>query len=130
MITSTQRELTNGVIEHYSINYTNLDNIYMFNAMIPPAGDSIRIDTSWAYELRNSAIEHARKLTYGDELFICGISYWHVDRAEIDQLLINIHADINVKSVNPDTPSVLNAVLTSLFNRHVNYKKSDILGAL
>ncbi len=130
IITSTQRDLTNGTLTDYYINYSQLDNIYMFNAMIPPAGDSLRINTSWAYELRKIAIEEAKKLTYADEFIMCGISYWHVDRAEIDELLININADINVKTVNPSTPSVLNAVLTSLFNRHIGYNNSDILGVL
>ncbi|MBP2245187.1 hypothetical protein [Paenibacillus xylanexedens] len=128
VITSTQRELTNGDLSNYSVNYNNLENIYMLNAMIPPAGDSSRLESTWAYDLRKIALEEASKLTYADELLICGISYWHVDRGEMDQLLININPEINVKSVNPRPTSTLNAVLTSLFKSHIGYQNSKILG--
>ncbi|EIJ78331.1 hypothetical protein PB1_12254 [Bacillus methanolicus PB1] len=129
-ITSKTRELTNGNLSDYTVNYDGLENVYMFNAMIPPAGDSSRIESSWAYELRKLALEEAKSLNYGDEFLLCGISYWHVDRQEIDELLISINPEINVKMINPNPPTTLSAVLTSLFDNHITYKNSSVLGEM
>lgn len=139
-ITAKTRELTNGKVSEYKINYMELDNIYMFNAMIPPAGDSLKLakqsnpkedaDEIWATTLRKFTLKEAGKLNYGDELLICGLSYWHVDRTEIDDILTSINADVNVKVINPNPSNTFSAVLNSLFTNNIFYRNSNVLGGL
>jgi hypothetical protein len=131
-IASTQRELTNGQLGDYIINYDSLDQVYMFNAIIPPAGDSMRLasNENWADSLRKMAVEEAGKINYGGEFIICGLSYWHVDRLELDSILTSINADVNVKVINPNPSNTLSAVLNSLFQNSIIYKNSNVLGEL
>ena len=65
-----------------------------------------------------------------DECIMCGISYWHVDRNEIDNILVRLSPKINIKMINPYPPKSLTAVLTSLFKNFVLYPKSNILERL
>lgn len=137
VLASAQRdEIVVGKASDYTANYDSLDNIYVYNAMIPPAGDSIRIDSSdstndnWARTMRREAITAARDLHYVDEMYICGISYWHVDRIEFDQILTNVSPKVKVKVVNPKPSSTFNAVLTGLFEEHITYNNSKVLGGI
>ena len=75
-------------------------------------------------------ITKGKQLTLEDEIIICGISYWHVDRQEIDKYLTSIASNIDVYLINPNPPSVFNAVLTTIFKNVIVYKKSDNLGQL
>ncbi|RKF52235.1 hypothetical protein BCY92_04220 [Bacillus wiedmannii] len=127
-ITSTTRDLINGSLSQYQVSYTDLEDIHMFNAMIPPAGDSAKITSKWSFELRALAKGIATELNYSAELILSGLSYWHVDRTEIDELLTDINADINMKVINPKPSNTLSAVLTSLFEKNIIYRSSDILG--
>ena len=98
------------------------------NAIIPPAGDSNRLDFKWASEVRNNAILESKSLTDKDEVVFCGMSYWHVDRLEIDTILTNIAPNIsNVRVINPNPPRVLNAVMTTLFKNVIFYNDSKSL---
>ena len=98
------------------------------NAIIPPAGDSNRLDFKWASVIRNEAINKSKELKKTDEVIFCGISYWHVDRLEIDNILTNILPDIsNVKVINPNPPRVLNAVMTTLFKNVIFYSNANTL---
>jgi hypothetical protein len=110
-------ELTNGNSEDFSIGYKDLEQNYLITPIIPPAGESSRYNQYWSKEIRNQIIETTKKLTNEDELIICGISYWHVDRMEIDELLTNVQENINVSVINPFMGSTFNAVMTSLFSR-------------
>ena len=92
----------------------------IINAIIPPAGDTSRMKQSWSAEIRNHIKVQASGLTKNDLVIICGISYWHVDRQEIDTYLSVIPADIkHLIMVNPYPPEVLNAVLMTLFDQYV-----------
>lgn len=51
-----------------------------------------------------------------DKIIVSGLSYWHVDRKEIDDILTTIGAKSNVYMVNPNPPKVLNAVLSCIFD--------------
>ncbi len=96
--------------------------------MIPPAGDSNRLDFEWASEIRKSIIDVSESLKDCDELIICGTSYWHVDRQEIDRILTSISTNISdVIVVNPYSPEVFNAVITTLFNNVKFFKNSKPL---
>jgi hypothetical protein len=137
ILTSAERDqMVVGKAEDYSVNYHELNNIYVHNAMIPPAGDSLRIDSresendNWARLLRREAIKAARELEYVDEMYICGISYWHVDRIEFDQILTSVQPKVKLRVVNPKPSSTFNAVLTGLFEAHITYNNSKVLGGI
>lgn len=136
-------------IDRYDINY-NIDvdgfkinelvvqykllTKYSIGAIIPPAGDSARLQvtSSWADTLRKEAIKKAQELTDSKEcnVVMCGISYWHVDRREIDELLINLNPEIEFTFINPVPPRDLNAVLISIFKNYVLQTSSDRIGGI
>ncbi|WP_264537062.1 SIR2 family protein [Flavobacterium sp. N1736] len=117
-----------GEISEFKIEYNNIDALNSVNAIIPPAGDSSRLDFKWAKEIRDNAKEVAKSLNKNDELIICGLSYWHVDRLEIDSILTSINPEIDeVKVINPYTPKVFNAIITTLFDKVIFYNNSKPL---
>lgn len=117
-----------GEISEFTIEYDNINALNSVNAIIPPAGDSSRLDFKWAKEIRDSAKEVAKSLNKNDELIICGLSYWHVDRLEIDSILTSINPEIEeVKVINPYTPKVFNAIITTLFDKVIFYNNSKPL---
>ncbi|WP_286841125.1 MULTISPECIES: SIR2 family protein [Sphingobacterium] len=117
-----------GQIEEFSLVYENIDALNSVNAIIPPAGDSSRLDFKWAKEIRDKAKSIAQGLNKDDELLICGLSYWHVDRLEIDSILTSINPEIEeVKVINPYTPKVFNAIITTLFDKVIFYGNSKPL---
>lgn len=136
-------------IDRYDINYNidvdglKIDELvlrydfltkYSTGAIIPPAGDSARLQvtSSWAGTLRNEAIRKAKQLSNDKEsvVVMCGISYWHVDRREIDELLINLNSDTEFTFINPMPPRDLNAVLISIFKNYVLQTSSDNIGGI
>ncbi|MEY8251749.1 MAG: hypothetical protein RPR91_05130, partial [Colwellia sp.] len=66
-------------------------------------------------------------LSKDDEIILCGLSYWHVDRAELDELIVSCDPLINISMVNPSPQRTLNAVLTSIFSNFIAYTGSGIL---
>lgn len=115
-------------IEEFSLKYEEIDALNSINAIIPPAGDSNRLDFKWAKQIRDNAKRIATELKKEDELLICGLSYWHVDRLEIDGILTSINPDIDeIKVINPSTPKVFNAIITTLFDKVIFYKNSKPL---
>lgn len=110
----------------YNFNYT--EEFPIINALLPPAGDSSRFKLKWAETLKNKIIEFANTLEDKDDLVISGVSYWHVDRQELDKYLTNISENVNVYLINPRPSNVLNAVLTTIFKNVIIYKKSNNLG--
>ncbi|HDY8139564.1 TPA: hypothetical protein RQL16_002346 [Vibrio vulnificus] len=99
----------------------------LVSALIPPAGDTERMKQSWSGQMRVSAAGKLRTLQDGDELMICGISYWHVDRAEIDELLTSCSSKVGVYMFNPYPNYSMDAVLTSLFSNYVYYSDASVL---
>lgn len=121
-------DTNDGNISEFSIHYNELNALNKINAIIPPAGDSSRLDFKWATEIRDKAVEQAKLITKNDEVIFCGMSYWHVDRLEVDSILTNISSDIsNVRVINPNPPRVLNAVMTTLFKNVIFYNDSKSL---
>lgn len=117
-----------GEIKEFEVKYDGLSALNSINAIIPPAGDSSRLDFKWAKKIRDDAKDIAKNLTESDELLICGISYWHVDRLEIDSILTSINPKLNeIKVINPNTPNVFNAIITTLFEKVIFYKNSKPL---
>ena len=118
-------------IEQLELQYDKLDK-YDKGAIIPPAGDSSRLESSapWSHMLRQRATNLASEITQNDEIVLCGISYWHVDRREIDELLINLNQNANFTFINPAPPRDLNAVLTSIFSKYVQQSSSSEIGGI
>lgn len=118
-------------IEQLELKYDEL-MAYDKGAIIPPAGDSLRLETTapWSHSFRKKATELARKIRKEDEVVLCGISYWHVDRREIDELLINLNQDANFTFVNPSPPRDLNAVLISIFENYIQQSSSSHIGGI
>lgn len=117
-------------ISDFEIKYEELDENYSVYALLPPSGDSSRLLFKWAEDIREKEKDIMGSLTGDDKVFISGISYWHVDRKEIDEILTRISPLSNVYMVNPNPPKVLNAVLSCIFNNYIVYTDSDDLGGL
>lgn len=110
----------NHPLKDFKYDNKNLDCLNLVNAIIPPAGDSTRLSQMWSSELRNQIKMAATSLGKDDSVVICGLSYWHVDRKEIDTYLSAISPEIeNLIMINPNPPEVLNAVLMTLFNQYI-----------
>lgn len=117
-------------INEFKIRYDQLDGNYLVNALIPPAGDSSRLTFKWANQLRKEALDAAAKLKKDDILILSGLSYWHVDRKELDEVITTVSRDVRTYLVNPDPPRALNAVLSCSFENFITYTNSDIIGGL
>ena len=75
------------MLGEFTYDNKHLDCLNIINALIPPAGDSSRLKQSWSAEIRNQIKVLAKTLKKDDCVIICGISYRHVDRKEIDTYL-------------------------------------------
>lgn len=113
--------------ENFEIKYDLSEDYPIVNAIIPPAGDSTRLNLGWIKEIRQGIEEITKESTSKDEIILFGISYWHVDRNEIDDILISINSQMEVKYVNPAPPTSLDAVLSSLFANYIHYSKGALL---
>jgi hypothetical protein len=124
------KRLSDGNLSDLRVRYTDLDHNYLINALIPPAGDSSRLMYGWAGQLRKRAKTLASGLNTNDEVILCGISYWHVDRLELDSLFTSMNSSVNIKLINPNPPRALNGILTSLFPNYICHTTSSILGGI
>lgn len=122
-------DIPDDSIGQFEIKYKDMSALGALNALIPPAGDSTRmVDCKWAKRIRECIDEALETIKIEDELILCGISYWHVDRSELDHYLCKIPMDIsNVMVINPSPPRALNAILTTYFNNVTNYTNSKHL---
>ncbi|BBT93842.1 hypothetical protein WP8W19C03_05360 [Aeromonas veronii] len=123
--------IPNAAIDNYKLEKTHPlpQSKCIVNSLIPPAGDSERFRQSWAGQIKTSADNFVSSLNENDELMICGISYWHVDRHEIDSLITKCKPTTNVYMFNPTPNRSLNAVLTSIFSNYVLHSSSAVLKA-
>ncbi len=120
-------------LKKFKIAYSGLCN-YVTGAIIPPSGDSARLElsTSWAKMIREEAIRSAKQIAVSEknDIILCGISYWYMDRHEIDELLVNLNHKSNLVFINPSPPRDLNAVLSSIFENYILQTSSDNIGGL
>jgi hypothetical protein len=121
------RDWPDAPASDFSVTYDNLDKYYLVNAMIPPAGDSGRFNQTWAREIRSALLKTIKEYKAHDEVVVCGLSYWHVDRAELDELLVSLPQEINIKMVNPNPNRSLNTVVASLFSNFISYSNATEL---
>lgn len=116
-------------------DYDDITNNNFINSIIiPPSGDSDRLKSiaPWASKIKDSAIKLIKKFDEDEKLLVvmCGLSYWHVDRREIDELLININQNAEFVLINPTPPRDLNAVLSSIFKNYILQVSADNLGGI
>lgn len=93
--------------------------------LIPPAGDSERFGLTWAGKLKAEAERKSASIDENDKVIICGLSYWHVDRKEIDEILLSLNSKCDLAYINPNPPEALDAVLTSLFSNYEHYVSAE-----
>lgn len=124
-------DLDGITIDKLKLDYKGLTK-YDRGAIIPPAGESQRLATTapWSHVLRERAKKAALEIKDNDEIVLCGISYWHVDRRELDELLINLTQNANFTFINPHPPRDLNAVLISIFSKYVQQSTSSEIGGI
>lgn len=110
-----------GNVEDFVCQLHDLKHHSPITPLIPPAGDSTRFELTWAGKLRTEANRISKDIGQEDKVVLCGISYWHVDRNEIDEILLNIDSRCDVAYINPSPSEALDAVLTSLFEKYEHY---------
>lgn len=125
-----EKTLVDGTIADFTASFTDLDANYLITPLIPPAGEARRFNQTWAGEIRNHSLAIAKELTADDDMLICGISYWHVDRSELDDILNACSSEINIKMINPCPGRTLIAVITSIFEKFICYTSSNTLKQL
>ncbi len=111
----------------FEVKYDLKDDYPIVNAIIPPAGDPTRYSFGWIKEIRKGIEDIIINSTSKDEMILFGLSYWHVDRNEIDDILLSMDSLMEVKYINPDPPTSLDAVLTSLFKNYIHYSSGKLL---
>ncbi len=109
------------------ISNTDLDRHTPINFLIPPAGESGRTSSTWAQSIRNECSSRVATSGANDLTVLCGISYWHVDRTEIDSLLNSMNSDMDIIHLNPSPSRTLDAVLNSLFTQYTHISSSHLL---
>ena len=112
---------TEGGIDELVVKYDNLDQHYPMVGILPPAGESERYKHRWIRQIWDKTIDAAKRLNENDLVIIYGLSYWHVDRKEIDMLLGEVPRKSRVISVNPNPNPQFEAVCCSLFKSYHSY---------
>lgn len=128
-------EIRNEIINPFEQKAELFDVVYAFeadfpicSAIIPPAGDAGRCNHEWIINIMDKIKVAVNESVSKDSLILFGVSYWHVDRNEIDQILLSMDSQIDVKYVNPKPTSELEAVLSSLFKNYIHFSSGALLG--
>ncbi|MDS1911422.1 hypothetical protein [Vibrio parahaemolyticus] len=98
--------------------------------LIPPAGDVNRTRDSWNSSIRQIYEPKLKEFGKNDMVIISGLSYWHVDRAELDNILISPSSSVDLININPSVDQYFESVINSLFNNYVHFNSSNILKEL
>ncbi|EGO7905791.1 hypothetical protein FHH44_27310, partial [Escherichia coli] len=117
-------------ISKFECRHENLSLYMPLIPIIPPAGEAHRYAQNWANSIKESIEATMESYNPNDDFFICGISYWHVDRAEIDAIIRKINSDVNVRMINPGNVDGLSAILGMVFNSYVHHSSSEVLKEL
>ena len=124
------QDLSDGEIGKFFVDYECMDDNYRVDAIIPPSGISEQFNLNWAARLRNAALKEAEDTLPEDRVIMCGLSYWHVDRPEIDSILRRLNRQVSFILIHPHPAESLNAVLVSLFESYIHYTRTEILEEL
>ena len=114
----------------FDIKYDLTSDYPLVVPIIPPAGDSNRVKAGWIKEVREGISKIIEQSTKKDKLIIFGVSYWHVDRLEIDEIITKIDKGTNVIYVNPKPDQCFDSVLSSIFKNYIHFKDSKTLGGI
>ncbi|GAA6383530.1 hypothetical protein I2900191A2_21760 [Intestinibacter bartlettii] len=114
-------------INQFNLKYSFDEDFPKYNAIIPPAGDADRFNMAWAKVVRKELLDSISKSEEGDEVIIFGMSYWHVDRMEIDEIITNLNSNVDIRYINPYPNKTLDSVLTSLFKNYIHIENSGLL---
>lgn len=117
----------NANVNKFKMKYELLENNYLVTALIPPSGESKRTGNQWAKSIRKKGDAILHNFGKDDHIIICGLSYWHVDRAELDELLLTCDPNVRVSMINPNPSPTLNAVLSSIFDNYFLYTSTNVL---
>ncbi len=112
------------------VKYDELNTNDPITFLIPPAGDVSRTKDGWNASLRQMYEPKIKGLCKTDLMIISGISYWHVDRAEIDNILIAPSDEVDVININPFMDQYFESVINSLFKNYIHFNDSAILKEL
>lgn len=112
------------------IEYQDLYTNNPITFLIPPAGDVSRTRDGWNVTVRQMYEPKLQELKKNDLMIISGISYWHVDRSEIDNILISPTDEIDLININPSMDPYFESVINSLFKNYIHFDKSHILKEL
>lgn len=118
---------TEGAISELEVRYHGLDGHFPLLGILPPAGESDRYRHRWIRQIWDQALLAAKALGPNDLVVIYGLSYWHVDRKEIDMVLGEVSRRTRVISVNPNPSPHFEAVCCSLFKSYQSYATSKQL---
>lgn len=118
---------TEGGITELEVRYDGLDGYFPLVGILPPAGESERYKHRWIRQIWDRAIDAASALKENDLVVIYGLSYWHVDRKEIDMLLSMVSRRARVISINPNPNPNFEAVCCSLFKSYHSYSNAKQL---
>jgi hypothetical protein len=114
-------------ISDIAIAYSDLEKHTPVSFIIPPAGESGRSSSTWAQIIRNECRSRIASFKETDIAVLCGISYWHVDRNEVDSILNSMHSEMDLIHLDPAPSPTLDAVLNSLFSRYTHLPSSSLL---
>ncbi|WP_395687873.1 SIR2 family protein [Caenimonas koreensis] len=96
----------------------NLNDYWLRYAVIPPAGESSKLSQSWNRTLHEDLLKEAKAMRPSDLVVACGISYWHVDRTELDAIIAQLDPEIRAYMINPAPSAEFDSVLSSLFQHY------------
>ncbi|MEX8500277.1 hypothetical protein [Leptothrix ochracea] len=114
-------------INEIEVDFNSVAHDDAYVPLIPPAGDSNRGQAKWIQQLQKCCLERAKGLSESDLLIIGGLSYWSVDRLEIDKILVALPRSVSCKMVNPNSPPSLDMVVSALFKNYTLYTTIDSL---
>lgn len=124
-ISSSDFDVVTQDSSQFDVIYEFKDDYPIVSPIVPPAGDSNRATMSWIETLREKINEKVKLSQSKDKLIIFGLSYWHVDRTEIDEIITNINPLAETVLINPSPPTCFDAVLTSVFQNYIHYTRSE-----
>ena len=67
--------------------------------------------------------EIVSKSTSKDEMMMFGLSYWHVDRNELDEILLSLDNKMEVRFVNPEERLMARLVPYRIIPDHLRLKQ-------
>ena len=110
-------------LKELKLDYELHEDESIICALIPPSGDSGRVMGGWSKYYRDHIDKYMKESTERDNLIFYGLSYDHVDRMEMDNIITKVNPRINVTYINPYPSRTMDAVLSSIFDNYAQLKE-------